>query len=146
MTGHNSHPSVCGWFLKHLCRCSKLYKSGVRRGVDSVCQSFPGASTLLASDGGSVRHQSQPQAPSVLFTGGESNGFGSGRVASFLGWSDGLRLSPFQHGVSGPSQALLKPSGEDDSDRPILATEGLVSRPGFSVRGTGVTTFESRST
>ena len=89
----------------------------------------------VASDGRSLCHCPQLQAPSLFFSCERPHGSWDRCVPSGVGRSAGLCLSSIRPYSSGSQQAPLLQKDSADSHSPVLATKGMVPRASESLDG-----------
>ena len=105
-------------------------KSQVLSSEWALCsESFPPASSSLASDDRSLRHVSEPLSASLLFTHGGSTVSGHGLYAPVVGWASGLCLSPLRPDPSGFSQGSAVPGSRAHLGGSVLDSTLLVPGP-----------------
>ena len=136
------HPGVS----QHESGSSQSAQPGDRIGMDATPGGGPRSSPPVAGDHRPVRDLSDSKAPSVLCSsvGTQSNG---GRcIPPALGQPSGICFSSHSHHKESSSQTESLSQLRSDSNRPLLASKGMVSRSaGTSIRHSNRTTQTSRS-
>ena len=130
------HPGVS----QHESGSSQSAQPGDRIGMDATPGGGPRSSPPVAGDHKPVRDLTDSKAPSVLCCSG-------GRcIPPALGQPSGVCLSSHSHHKESSSQTESLSQLRSDSNRLLLASEGMVSRSaGTSIRHSNRTTQTSRS-
>ena len=106
----------------------------------------PRSSSPVAGDHRPVRDLADGKAPSVLCPSMETQGSGGGCIPPALGQPPGICLPSHSHHKESSSQTESLSPLRSHSDRPLLASKGMVSRSsGTSIRHSNRTTQTSRS-
>ena len=109
-------------------------------------RSVSGASEEVAGFSGSLCHSPQQKVPSVLCTFQRPSGSGYRRIPSELGRTSSLCLPSLLLSAQSLEQSKTLTSTRAHSDRPLLASEGVVSGPAGGPSGTASSvTTEERS-
>ena len=139
-------PSVHPGVSQHESGSSQSAQPGDRVGVDATPGGGPRSASPVAGDHRPVRDLADSKAPSVLCPSVGTQGSGGGCIPPALGQPPGVCLpSHSLHKESSSQTESLSPL-RSHSDRPILASKGMVSRSsGTSIRHSNRTTQTSRS-
>ena len=115
-------------------------------GLDSPHGSLFGAPPPVASNDRPICYLSKSPLLHLLLALPRSSGDGDGRSATVLGSPPGLRVPSLGFDSTGPPQAPIVIQNCVDSDRPVLASEALVSgSAGPSNRPAGTIASSTRS-
>ena len=139
-------PSVHPGVSQHESGSSQSAQPGDRVGVDATPGGGPRSSSPVAGDHRPVRDLADSKAPSVLCPSVGTQGSGGGCIPPALGQPPGVCLPSHSHHKESSSQTESLSPLRSHSDRPLLASKGMVSRStGTSIRHSNRTTQTSRS-
>ena len=142
---HDSPPVHPG-ISQHESRPPQSAQPGYRVRVDSTPGGGPGSSSPVAGDHRPVRDLADGKAPSVLCPSVGTQGNGGGCIPPTLGQPTGICLPSNSHHKESSSQTESLSPLRSNSDRPLLASKGVVSRSaGAPIRHSNRTTQTSRS-
>ena len=139
-------PSVHPGVSQHESGSSQSAQPGDRVGVDATPGGGPRSSSPVAGDHRPVRDLADGKAPSVLCPSVGTQGSGGGCIPPALGQPPGVCLPSHSHHKESSSQTESLSPLRSHSDRPLLASKGMVSRSsGTSIRHSNRTTQTSKS-
>ena len=139
-------PSVHPGISQHESGSSQSAQPGDRVGVDATPGGGPRSSSPVAGDHRPIRDLADGKAPSVLCPNLGTQGSGGGCIPPALGQPPGICLPSHSHHKESSSQTESLSPLRSHSDRPLLASKGMVSRSsGTSIRHSNRTTQTSRS-
>ena len=131
---------------QHESGSSQSAQPGDRIGMDATPGGSPRSSPPVAGDHRPVRDLADSKAPSVLCSSVGTQSSGDRCIPPALGQPSGICLSSHSHHKESSSQTESLSQLRSDSDRPLLASKGMVSRStGTSIRHSNRTTQTSRS-
>ena len=133
-------------FSQHESGSSQSAQPGDRVGADTTPGGSPRSSSPVAGDHRPVRDLADSKAPSVLCSSVGTQGSGGGCIPPALGQPPGVCLPSHSHHKESSSETENLSPLRSHSDRPLLASKGMVSRStGTSIRHSNRTTQTSRS-
>ena len=142
---HDSPPVHPG-ISQHESRPPQSAQPGDRVRVDTTPGGGPGSSSPVAGDHRPVCDLADGKAPGVLCPSVGTQGNGGGCIPPTLGQPAGLCLPSNSHHKESSSQTESLSPLRSNSDRPLLASKGVVSRSsGALVRHSNRATQTSRS-
>ena len=142
---HDSPPVHPG-SSQHESRPPQSAQPGDRVRVDTTPGGGPGSSSPVAGDNRPVCDLADGEASGVLCTSVGTQGNGSGCIPPTLGQPAGLCLPSNSHHKESSSQTESLSPLRSNSDRPLLASKGVVSRSaGAPIRHSNRATQTSRS-
>ena len=125
---------------------SQSAQPGDRVRMDATPGGSPRSSPPVAGDHRPIRDLADGKAPSVLCSSVGTQGSGGRCIPPALGQPPGICLSSHSHHKESSSQTESLSQLRSHSDRPLLASKGIVSRStGTSIRHSNRTTQMSRS-
>ena len=131
---------------QHESGSSQSAQPGDRVGVDTTPGGSPRSSSPVAGDHRPIRDLADSKAPSVLCSSLGTQGSRGGCIPPALGQPPGVCLPFHSHHKESSSQTESLSPLRSHSDRPLLASKGMVSRStGTSIRHSNRTTQTSRS-
>ena len=131
---------------QHESGSSQSAQPGDRVGVDTTPGGSPRSSSPVAGDHRPIRDLADSKAPSVLCSSVGTQGTVGGCFPPALGQPPGVCLPSHSHHKESSSQTESLSPLRSHSDRPLLASKGMVSRStGTSIRHSNRTTQTSRS-
>ena len=131
---------------QHESGSSQSAQSGDRIGMDATLGGSPRSSPPVAGDHRPIRDLADSKAPSVLCSSVRTQGSGGRCIPPALGQPPGICLPSHSHHKESSSQTESLSQLRSHSDRPLLASKGMVSRStGTSIRHSNRTTQTSRS-
>ena len=114
--------------------------------MDTTPEGSPGSSPPVTGDHRPIRDLADSKAPSVLCSSVGTQGSGGRCIPPALGQPPGICLPSHSHHKESSSQTESLSQLRSHSDRPFLASKGMVSRStGTSIRHSNRTTQTSRS-
>ena len=142
---HATYPVHSG-VSQHQSGSSQLAQPGDRIGMDATPGGGPRSSPPVAGDRRPVRDLTDSKAPSVLCSSVGTQSSRGRCIPPALGQPSGICLSSHSHHKESSSQTESLSQLRSDSNRPLLASKGMVSRSaGTSIRHSNRTTQMSRS-
>ena len=131
---------------QHESGSSQSAQPGDRIGMDATPGGSPRSSPPVAGDHRPIRDLADSKAPSVLCSIVGTQGSGGRCIPPALGQPPGICLPSHSHNKESSSQTESLSELRSHSDRPLLASKGMVSRStGTSIRHSNRTTQTSRS-
>ena len=125
---------------------SQSAQPGDRVGVDATPTGGPRSPSPVAGDHRPLCDLAEGKTPSVLCPSVGTQGSGGGCIPPALGQPPGVCLPSHSHHKESSSQTESLSPLRSHSDRPLLASKGMVSRStGTSIRHSNRTTQTSRS-
>ena len=130
---------------QHESGSSQSAQPGDRIGMDATPGGSPGSSPPVAGDHRPIHDLADSKAPSVLCSSVGTQGSGGRCIPPALGQPPGICLPSHSHHKESSSQTESLLQLRSHSDRPLLASKGMVSRSiGTSIRHSNRTTQTSR--
>ena len=126
---------------QHESGSSQLAQPGDRIGMGATPGGGPRSSPPVAGDHRPIRDLADSKAPSVLCSSVGTQGSGGRCIPPALGQPPGICLPSHSHNKESSSQTESLSQLRSHSDRPLLASKGMVSRStGTSIRHSNRTT------
>ena len=131
---------------QHESGSSQKAQPGDMIGMDATPGGSPRSSPPVAGDHRPIHDLADSKAPSILCSSVGTQGSGDRCIPPALGQPPGICLPSHSHNKENSSQTESLSQLQSHSDRPLLASKGMVSRStGTSIRHSNRTTQTSRS-